>query len=327
MKFLKAPKLFLYPRFHATVKSDLDGVNLSVEEIYVGMTPKMKVIQLGIMEIMESCLGELMRANQSLDVRECNMETVVTEAFDQQIRRQLDPIWHRVTLKSKQLVAELRVLRLLLGYLVQYDPISYCKFMETLILADAASGLGVSGFKSYWMMMDAAHSIIKTAQDRVYSVSKQDGSLKPCIEPVPKWRALEAVLRDSKDKRIVIVTQEEHTRRQLLRIIALGYDAWQQAKFEEFTAWRRRARKQGGFATGVSVGDASVGPRRKSRPPKVPVIEKIGDDDDDQASSENPATAWEEAVNIDELELPAGMSIHCYADKENYARFLECQST
>lgn len=66
MKFLKVPKLFMYPRFHSTVKGDLDSVRLSVEELHIGMTTKMTTIQIGLMEIMESLLNEIVKANSSV---------------------------------------------------------------------------------------------------------------------------------------------------------------------------------------------------------------------------------------------------------------------
>lgn len=66
MKFLKIPKLFLYPRFHATVKGDLDAVQMQVEEVYISMTPRMKMIQLGLLEMLESCLNELLKANPAV---------------------------------------------------------------------------------------------------------------------------------------------------------------------------------------------------------------------------------------------------------------------
>lgn len=333
-KFLKAPKLFLYPRFHATVKEDLDKVNLEVDELYVGMTSKMRLIQISLMEVMESLVNELVRSNPSLDVKECNTETAITGAFDQQIRRQLDPIWHRVSLKSKQLLNELRVLRILLIYLVQYDAISFCRFVETIVMADAASAIGTVGFKAYWLMMDAAQTAIRTARDRVYRVLPQNGTLQPTVERAPKWRALERVLREAAGKRIVIMVKEEHTRRQLLRMIVLGYEAWERTKYEEFLAWRKRARKQGGLSTGLAARNETASStlwRRKSRLAGVAsgpaeVMERVGWDEESQEGSsqiDESMASWEDTVNVEGLSLPKGISIHCYGeDGEDYLSLL-----
>lgn len=335
-KFLRVPKLLLYPRFHAIVKEDLDEANLEVEELYVGMTSKMKMIQLSLMEVMKLLVNELLRSNQSLDMNDFNAEGAITGAFHEQIRRQLDPIWHRVGLKSKQLIEELRVLRTLLIYLVQYDAISFCRFMETIVMADAASALGTVGFKAYWLMMDAAQTAIRTTRDRVYRVLPQNGSLEATIERLPKWQALEQVLREATEKRIVIMVREEHTRCQLLRMIALGYEAWERIKYEEFIGWRRRARKHGGLSIGLVVATGStLCHRRKSRPvsgrPSIEVVEKVdvdvgaGDEGrNDQGETGKVEAQWDETVNVEGLSLPEGISIHCYGEaREEYSSLLD----
>ena len=81
------------------------------------------------------------------------MEKALFKSFDVIIRRQLDPIWHRVSQKTKQLVGDLKVLRSLLGYLVSYDSVNFNLYLETLL----ASLTPHSG--SYWMMTDPADKI------------------------------------------------------------------------------------------------------------------------------------------------------------------------
>lgn len=41
------------------------------------------------------------------------------KSFDEIVRRQLDPIWHTLGKKTKQLVSDLKTLRKLLDYLVR----------------------------------------------------------------------------------------------------------------------------------------------------------------------------------------------------------------
>lgn len=43
-----------------------------------------------------------------------SIEHAIFRAFDVMVRRQLDPIWHRVSAKTKQLVGDLTTLRNLL---------------------------------------------------------------------------------------------------------------------------------------------------------------------------------------------------------------------
>lgn len=47
------------------------------------------------------------------------MENGLFKSFDEIVRRQLDPIWHTLGKKTKQLVSDLKTLRKLLDYLVR----------------------------------------------------------------------------------------------------------------------------------------------------------------------------------------------------------------
>lgn len=88
------------------------------------------------------------------------MEKALFKSFDVIIRRQLDPIWHRVSHKTKQLVSDLKTLRSLLGYLVSYDSVNFNLYLETL-LASVGPHSG-----NYWMMTDPA--------DKIFSVRMTD---------------------------------------------------------------------------------------------------------------------------------------------------------
>jgi len=47
------------------------------------------------------------------------VENGLFKSFDEIVRRQLDPIWHTLGKKTKQLVSDLKTLRKLLDYLVR----------------------------------------------------------------------------------------------------------------------------------------------------------------------------------------------------------------
>lgn len=337
LKFLKVPKLFLFPRFHSVVKDDLDAASVAVEEVQVAMSNRMKMIQLSLVELMESTLKELLRLNQtSLEVPEM-LTLQITESLEMQIRRQLDPIWHRVSLKSKQLISELRVLRVLLDYLIACDAITFCRYLETLVLSDSPANCG-GGFRSYWLMTDTANTMIQMAKDRVFLVVPSDGSIKANVERLPKWKALEAVLKGFPDKRIIIMVREESTRRILSKIITLGYEAWQEAKFEAFLAWRRRARQQSGSSNvGIPAGNASeknapdgiARPRSKPnlRHRPSPVVEKVKDVNEEGEEEFTSASLQEDYDDLDDaVQMPEGLSIHCYGEEDvgdDYAKLLE----
>ena len=51
-----------------------------------------------------------------VDVSEFTVENAIYRSFDGIVRQQLDPIWHRVSVRSKQLIGDIKTLRKLLTY-------------------------------------------------------------------------------------------------------------------------------------------------------------------------------------------------------------------
>ncbi len=96
------------------------------------------------------------------------------------MRRQLDPVWHKVGPKTKQLVGDLGTLRRLLTYLLTLDPISFHSYLETIIASNSspvANPLSV-GEKSDWLFTESAHIIITTAKARCYEIEKVQTSIQ-----------------------------------------------------------------------------------------------------------------------------------------------------
>jgi len=114
----------------------------------------MLAIQTAVLDLIDACLKELKRANPTLDPDELTVENSISKSFDKTLRFQLSPIWHQLGSKTKQLVADLKVLRLILLYLTQYDCVTFYNFLESL----RASQRDVKNH-SLWMFMDAADSL------------------------------------------------------------------------------------------------------------------------------------------------------------------------
>lgn len=113
--FLRTPTL--YPRFHVTVAKSLEGRRKAeVIELEVPMTENMKDIQSAIMECVEMSIGELKKANQGLDMDDWNVDAALHRNFDAAVRRQLDPVWHRTSYRTRQIVRDLSLLRNLLQW-------------------------------------------------------------------------------------------------------------------------------------------------------------------------------------------------------------------
>lgn len=118
MKCLFIRRLHLWPRFHVAVSADLERSPPEVVDVRVPMTGPMRGIQAAVLEAMDACLKELRRTNK-VDVEDLTVENGLFKSFDEIVRRQLDPIWHTLGKKTKQLVSDLRTLRKLLDYLVR----------------------------------------------------------------------------------------------------------------------------------------------------------------------------------------------------------------
>ena len=135
MKELQLRKVHIYPRFHEEVKASLERRRADVIELYQPLTESMKDIHGAIVQCMTTTLAELKRSNATvrqqlsvhsklltpclwlqLDLDDLNVENAYFRSFDAIVRRQLDPVWHKVGLKTKQLVADLATLRRLLTY-------------------------------------------------------------------------------------------------------------------------------------------------------------------------------------------------------------------
>ena len=167
-----------------------------------------------------------------------SVEHALFRTFDVQIRQQLDPIWHRVSFKTKQLVNDLRSLRKLLEYLVKYDCVTFLTFLETVVLGEGGTA-SISASISPWLFMDAADIVFKvgdcaggphacetsiilfthhirystlhspspipfpltagkTSKERVYQVTESGGRV-PMLEENPKWRLVGKVLKEIDD--------------------------------------------------------------------------------------------------------------------------------
>ena len=108
--FLRKPSL--WPRFHASVAKSLEGrKKAEVIEFEVPMTDNMRDIQNAILECVEISISELRRSGTGLDIEDWALESALHKNFDVIIRRQLDPVWHRVSSKTRQIAADLGILR------------------------------------------------------------------------------------------------------------------------------------------------------------------------------------------------------------------------
>jgi len=141
-----------------------------VIELHQPMSPAMHEIQTAIIESMDATLAEIRRCNTNLEVDDLTIDNALHRSFDQIIRNQLNPIWHRVSFKTKQLVTDLKTLRQLLSYLLAFDCITFYRFLETILVANSPkeSAAGLRHNESPWLFTSAADTIFSVAKNRVY---------------------------------------------------------------------------------------------------------------------------------------------------------------
>ncbi|KAF9988517.1 hypothetical protein BGZ65_001979 [Modicella reniformis] len=234
MKLLYLRKVNLWPRFHVTVAEGLESNTANVIEIRQPMSKAMKTIQAAIVDCMDSCLQELRRSSSAIeiDIDDFTVEKALFKSFDIIIRRQLDPIWHRVSSKTKQLVGDLKMLRNLLGYLVSYDSVNFNLYLETIL----ATHNPTAG--SYWLMTDPADKIYSTAKSRVFlhqaGYSDPDNpnmlpNMRPILEELPKWNVLSEIMDEIElemyhaphlEDTVLIMVQDQRTCAQLRRYLS-----------------------------------------------------------------------------------------------------------
>ncbi|TFB03403.1 DNA repair protein rad16 [Trichoderma ghanense] len=205
MRNLFLKKASLWPRFHVTVAQSLEGKKKAeVIELEVPMTDSMRDIQNAIMECVEVSIHELKKGNSGLEMDDWNLDSALLKNFDVMVRRQLDPNWHRVSWKTRQIVNDLTILRGLLSNILTYDAVSFLQHLDTIHAAHSPPPGSTRQSQSPWLFLDAAQTIFDTARRRVYSASpksvSQSGenidSLRPVLEELPKWGILAEVLEE-----------------------------------------------------------------------------------------------------------------------------------
>ena len=177
MSCLGVRHVLLWPRFHADVRASLEPASTSsaaaaaaaapapkVIEIAQPLTPLMMEIQECIVECTEACIGELKRYAH-IDTSELTVESGLFRSFDVVLRRQLDPVWFKLGRKTKQLVADLGVLRRLLPDLLRLDCVSFYS-----VLLDYKRSNQEIGSPSVWLLTDSADRMFRAAKERVFSV-------------------------------------------------------------------------------------------------------------------------------------------------------------
>ncbi|KAL5021200.1 hypothetical protein ScPMuIL_000355 [Solemya velum] len=248
MRSLFVRKLYLWPRFHASVVTCLEQHKVDVVEIHVRLTTPMLACQTALLDLINACIQELKRCTTAIDTEEITAENAIGKSFDKVIRLQLDPIWHQLGPKTRQLVSDLKTLRLILSHLTQYDCVTFFNMVNSVRSSEREFGRNTG-----WLFLDSADSLFVHAKERVYGCdekikkSKQDKGApqtkpntekqaeedkEPPLEGCPKWEALSAILKEIEDddpasdrldqRKVLVVANDDRTCSQLRQYLTEG---------------------------------------------------------------------------------------------------------
>ncbi|RCI14127.1 hypothetical protein L249_8272 [Ophiocordyceps polyrhachis-furcata BCC 54312] len=236
MRNLFVSKASLWPRFQVAVARSLEGKKKAeVIELEVPMTDSIRDMQNAILECVEVSIHELKKGNSGLDMDDWNLDNALLGNFDVMVRKQLEPNWHRVSWKTRQIVNDLGVLRALLSNVLTYDAVSFLQHLDTIHAAHSPPPGSTRQTQSPWLFLDAAQTLFDTARRRVYAAQPKDAAqgedveaLRPVLEELPKWGVLAEVLeemdrdmylepaaRDDSNGTILIMCSSADTCRQL----------------------------------------------------------------------------------------------------------------
>ncbi|KAK5647030.1 hypothetical protein RI129_005494 [Pyrocoelia pectoralis] len=183
MRALFLKELYIWPRFHSTVVQSLREREPQVIELQIPISDTMVKIQTCILDLMNLTVKELKRVNKTIELQEITVENCLTKQFHKILQSQLDCIWHQLSTKSKQLVADLKTLRHLILTLLYADPITFynliCSY-RTMEYAQTCT----------WILFEPAELMFTYASSLVFSGDKE---LNP--EFCPKWKTLSEILK------------------------------------------------------------------------------------------------------------------------------------
>eukprot|EP00048_Salpingoeca_helianthica_P000246 m.40278 g.40278 ORF g.40278 m.40278 type:complete len:848 (+) comp10297_c0_seq2:245-2788(+) len=263
----------IWPRFERSVLDTLATCAPEVSEIRIPLTDKLLRIQQAIADIMEQCIKDLKKSRPSLDTSRLTLDRGLFSSFESLLQQQLGPVWNTLSPTTRQIVNDLKQLRVLAEALFQHDCVS---FYHQLLAFRAARA-------SRWLLYDRADDLFVTARQRVYRPVEEgsDASLALVLEPHPKWMALRTLLsdlaRENPDERVLVLVRDTNTADQLQAVLTQEPDTLlrcQLARLEKYRKDVARMQSSGVLPDEPQKATRSKEPSKYSRQGKRKRIEQ-----------------------------------------------------
>ncbi|KAF5277730.1 hypothetical protein FQR65_LT03710 [Abscondita terminalis] len=220
MRALFVKELYIWPRFHSLVTQSLREREPQVIELQIPISNTMEKIQTCILDLMNLTVKELKRINKTVELQEITVENCLTKQFHKILQSQLDCIWHQLSTKSRQLVADLKTLRYLILTMMYSDPITFYTLVSKYRTMEYAQS-------SMWVLFEPAELLFTYAASLVFTGGKE---LNP--EYCPKWNSLSEILKveipsdikksNSDNNNVLILCQDNRTCHQLNHFLTHG---------------------------------------------------------------------------------------------------------
>ena len=166
MKNLFLRHVHLYPRFQVTVRSTFDNCSPDVIELQIPLSTLMTNIQVSLMELINACLQELRSSTTWIDHDLLTADQAILSSFERLVRLQLQSIWNQVSIRTKQLLNDIKTLRLFVLYLTQYDCVTFYNAVQAVFINEKLYGSrgknihSSQGSTGSWLYLPAADRLL-----------------------------------------------------------------------------------------------------------------------------------------------------------------------
>ena len=206
-------EVIVIPRFHELVKQHLDALPpVEVLQHESLLSPSQADIQNSLLSIVEASMEEIRKSGCEIIN---NSATLMSNSGKELylLRRNLEPVWMKLSWNARQIISDLSVIRKLLVALVKYHSVCF----RTLLVQEQHSG---SKSSSPWWFSESALKVVKLSKDRLLEAPTDWLLLENIL--TPSSPALKKVRRQEEEKKVLIVCSDDLSAKQFSEFLNEG---------------------------------------------------------------------------------------------------------